>query len=104
LKIKEESFKIKGNLKGIKRKIKIKRNLLISSLILFFVHAYCSTYITGCDNTSEEGYLFVTNIFVEVTMGLMLSCALLITAVQLVTDPIICDVKVKISIFICIFM
>jgi hypothetical protein len=30
-------------------------------------------------------------------MGLMLSCALLITAVQLVTDPIICDVKVKIT-------
>ncbi len=27
-------------------------------------------------------------------MGLLLGCALLITAVQLVTDPIICDVKV----------
>jgi hypothetical protein len=55
---------------------------------------------------SEECYLRVqiTNIFVEVTMGLMLSCALLITAVQLVTDPIICDVKVKISIFIFIIM
>ncbi len=52
---------------------------------------------------SEESYRLVSNIFVEVTMGLMLSCALLITAVQLVTDPIICDVKVKMSTVFFIF-
>ena len=31
----------------------------------------------------------------KVTMGLMLACCLLITAIQLVTDPITCDVKVS---------
>ena len=30
----------------------------------------------------------------KVTTGLMLACSLLVTAVQLVTDPITCDVKV----------
>ena len=30
----------------------------------------------------------------KVTTGLLLACSLLVTAVQLVTDPITCDVKV----------
>ena len=29
------------------------------------------------------------------TTGLLLACSLLVTAVQLVTDPITCDVKVR---------
>ena len=31
----------------------------------------------------------------KVTTGLLLACSLLVTAVQLVTDPITCDVKVR---------
>ena len=31
------------------------------------------------------------------TTGLLLACSLLVTAVQLVTDPITCDVKVDIE-------
>ena len=41
---------------------------------------------------------FVFRLHYKVTMGLMLACCLLITAIQLVTDPITCDVKVS-SIF-----
>ena len=37
---------------------------------------------------------FVFRLHYKVTMGLMLACCLLITAIQLVTDPITCDVKV----------
>ncbi|XP_023329586.1 innexin inx2 [Eurytemora carolleeae] len=40
---------------------------------------------------STDNFLF--RLHYKVTMGLLLGCALLITAVQLVTDPIICDVK-----------
>ena len=38
---------------------------------------------------------FVFRLHYKVTMGLMLACCLLITAIQLVTDPITCDVKVS---------
>ena len=31
----------------------------------------------------------------KLTTGLLLGCSLLVTAVQLVTDPITCDVKVQ---------
>ena len=34
----------------------------------------------------------------KVTMGLVLACSLLVTAVQLVTDPITCDVKVRLRV------
>ena len=37
---------------------------------------------------------FVFRLHYKVTMGMMLACCLLITAIQLVTDPITCDVKV----------
>ena len=32
-------------------------------------------------------------VFAKVTLSLMLACSLLVTAIQLVTDPITCDVK-----------
>ena len=38
---------------------------------------------------------FVFRLHYKVTMGLLLACCLLITAIQLVTDPITCDVKVS---------
>ena len=34
----------------------------------------------------------------KVTTGLVLACSLLVTAVQLVTDPITCDVKVRLRV------
>jgi hypothetical protein len=36
---------------------------------------------------------FVFRLHYKATMGLLLACCLLITAIQLVTDPITCDVK-----------
>ena len=40
---------------------------------------------------------FVFRLHYKVTMGLLLACCLLITAIQLVTDPITCDVKVSLD-------
>ena len=37
----------------------------------------------------------MTRLHYKVTTGLVLACSLLVTAVQLVTDPITCDVKVR---------
>ena len=42
---------------------------------------------------------FVFRLHYKVTMGLLLACCLLITAIQLVTDPITCDVKVSLDFF-----
>ena len=39
--------------------------------------------------------LSLVRLHYKVTTGLLLACSLLVTAVQLVTDPITCDVKVR---------
>ena len=39
--------------------------------------------------------LTIIRLHYKVTTGLLLACSLLVTAVQLGTDPITCDVKVE---------
>ena len=51
--------------------------------------------VTACQVKTYSTDTFVFRLHYKVTMGMMLACCLLITAIQLVTDPITCDVKVR---------
>ena len=45
----------------------------------------------------DSNIIYIFRLHYKVTTGLLLACSLLVTAVQLVTDPITCDVKVDIE-------
>ena len=73
---------------------------LFGGLKNVFKASICRTYqVNGQSQVKTYSTdTFVFRLHYKVTMGLMLACCLLITAIQLVTDPITCDVKVS-SIF-----
>ena len=78
-------------------------NRMMSLVTLFgglknvFKASTCLTYeVNGPSQVKTYSTdTFVFRLHYKVTMGLMLACCLLITAIQLVTDPITCDVKVS---------
>ena len=78
-------------------------NRMMSLVTLFgglknvFKASICRTYqVNGQSQVKTYSTdTFVFRLHYKVTMGLMLACCLLITAIQLVTDPITCDVKVS---------